>query len=442
MTPDPWQALILDAWLARTEGDRFACESCGLSVPRQNGKNALLEMRELYGLCIIGEQILHSAHEVRTTNTSFRRLAQFFEDEDNHPEMHALVSRIRYTNGQEAIELTNGGLIRFCARSKNAARGMTFDVVVFDEAQELTDEQVDAMLPTMAASGLGNRQILYTGTPPSPMSAGTVFKRTRRVALEGEDPTLAWHEWGVEEPGDVTDRRRWYETNPALGIRLSEGFTEKELHTLSSDGFARERLGWWSPDAQGADHVISAEDWDACATADPPEDGVMCAAAKFSPDGSRVSLAVCLNPKEGTPYVEVVANKSTSSGTRWLADWLVGRRDKVASVAIDGRRGESVVQAIRDGGFPARFVSVPSSADMAKANALLVDRVQAREIRHYGQPDLDSAACGCVRRQIGADGFGFADTETADSTLIEACALALREALTTKRRPGRKAVVL
>lgn len=443
----PWESHVLDAWCSRDALDRPACVSCGLSVPRQNGKNAILEALELYGLVVCGWHVLHTAHRVKTAKKSFQRLVRYFTDK-RHPEVLSLVENIRYTNGEESVYLKNGAAVEFSARSRASSRGFDdIQLVIFDEAQDLTDDQLNAIMYTLAASSTGDRMMVYTGTSPDPSSPGTVFRRVRRQALDRPAPRSCWHEWGVEElPAagsafeDVLDAV--YATNPSMGEFLDPEFTRTEFDNSSLDGFARERLGWWSPDAQGADHVISAEDWDACATADPPEDGVMCAAAKFSPDGSRVSLAVCLNPKEGTPYVEVVANKSTNSGTRWLADWLVARRDKVASVAIDGRRGESVVQALRDGGFPSRFVRVPSSSDVAKANALLVDRVQAREVRHYGQPDLDSAACGCVRRQIGADGFGFADTETADSTLIEACALALREALTTKRRPGRKAVVL
>ena len=57
-----------------------------------------------------------------------------------------------------------------------------------------------------------------------------------------------------------------YATNPALGIRLSEEFTGEELRTMSADGFARERLGWWVGDESGADHIVTRSDWDACAT--------------------------------------------------------------------------------------------------------------------------------------------------------------------------------
>lgn len=46
-----------------------------------------------------------------------------------------------------------------------------------------------------------------------------------------------------------------------------------------------------------------------------------------------------------------------------------------------------------------------------------------------------------AKRRIGSDGAGFEGAGGADSTPIEACALALWQAKTTKRRPGRKAVV-
>ena len=171
---DPWQARVMDAWLGRDERDRFTATSCGLAVPRQNGKNALLEVRELYGIVCMGEHILHTAHEVKTARKAFNRLASFFENGLKHPELAAMVASIRRTNGQEAIELWAldpdtlepipgevGGTVEFSARSRGAARGFTVDTVVFDEAQELTDEQLDALLPTLAVHLHGNAAVAH-----------------------------------------------------------------------------------------------------------------------------------------------------------------------------------------------------------------------------------------------------------------------------------------
>jgi hypothetical protein len=44
-------------------------------VGRQNGKNAILEARELAGLFLLGEKlIIHTAHEQKTASEHFRRM--------------------------------------------------------------------------------------------------------------------------------------------------------------------------------------------------------------------------------------------------------------------------------------------------------------------------------------------------------------------------------
>ena len=56
---------------------------------------------------------------------------------------------------------------------------------------------------------------------------------------------------------------------------------------------------------------------------------------------------------------------------------------------------------------------------------------------------LDISATRSARRRIGnGGGWGFQSTDEADATLVEAAALAYWAAMTTKRKPGRKAVVL
>ena len=115
---EEWQQSIVDCWLGKDEAGRYTTTSAGLSVPRQNRKNVCLETREFFGLVINGERILHTAHQVRTSKKSFRRLAAMFTDK-RHPEITDIVKNIRYTNGEEQIELDNGGSIEFSARSRH-----------------------------------------------------------------------------------------------------------------------------------------------------------------------------------------------------------------------------------------------------------------------------------------------------------------------------------
>ena len=95
VTLDEWQRLVVDCWLGKDPAGDYTVTSAGLSVPRQNGKNVCIEARELYGLAINGERILHTAHQVRTAKKSFRRLVAMFTDK-KHPEIANTVKKIRY----------------------------------------------------------------------------------------------------------------------------------------------------------------------------------------------------------------------------------------------------------------------------------------------------------------------------------------------------------
>ena len=74
-TLDPWQRTVIDAWCARDGSDAPLYQTCGISCPRQNGKNGVLEAFEAYKMLVCGERILHTAHQVKTANKSFQRLA-------------------------------------------------------------------------------------------------------------------------------------------------------------------------------------------------------------------------------------------------------------------------------------------------------------------------------------------------------------------------------
>ena len=115
LAPDPWQQTCLDNWFAEYKNMRLIHSRVGLSVPRQNGKNAVLEMVELYKMVIQGRKILHTAHEVKTARKAFTRIAGFFENERAFPELAEMLKSIRRTNGQEAIELNNGASVEFIA---------------------------------------------------------------------------------------------------------------------------------------------------------------------------------------------------------------------------------------------------------------------------------------------------------------------------------------
>ena len=70
-----------------------------------------------------------------------------------------------------------------------------------DEAQEYTDDQKSALKYVVTDSK--NPQTLFCGTPPTPVSTGTVFTKLRQKALAGETYNTGWAEWSVPEQTDV-----------------------------------------------------------------------------------------------------------------------------------------------------------------------------------------------------------------------------------------------
>ena len=438
---DPWQEIVLSSWLGTDDAGTYTATSAGLSVPRQNGKNVIIEAREFFGLVINGEKILHTAHQVRTAKKSFRRLAAMFEDR-RHPEIKRLVKQIRRTNGEEAIELINGGMIEFSARSRQAARGFDgISLIVFDEAQELTDDQLEAMLATLAASATGTRQIIYAGTPPYPGCPGTVFRRIRTGAMKNAGPHDAWHEWSIEaqsvEDINAADNSTWYTTNPALGIHLTEEFTRTEFETMTPDGFARERLGWWSPVlAKQVELAIDPQVWAACGSLQKKPEGKAAFGVKFSSDGSQVTLCAATIPKEGPARISFIEQKPMGQGTKWLADWLNAREKRAACVVIDGRNGADVlIDKISERWRAKGSVIRARSADVTAAAGMLSDALIEKRVTWYKlQESMNESALTATKRPIRG-GWGFGGDYSGP---IEAAALAYWGASTSKRDPERK----
>ena len=226
---DEWQQLCLCSWLGTDAAGSYTVTSAGLSVPRQNGKSEALLARCFYGLVVNGEKVLFSSHQMRSVKAMFRRLVNMFTDK-RHPEVTKTVKQIRYGLGEESIELHNGGTIQFMSRSRQAARGFDgISLVILDEAAEVTDEQMEAIMAVLSASATGTRQIIYAGTPPYIGCTGDVFRRFRQACIvaagKGEELKSSWHEWGIAaemlDEVDTADKRLWYEANPALGTRLT-----------------------------------------------------------------------------------------------------------------------------------------------------------------------------------------------------------------------------
>lgn len=455
---DPWQRRVVDCWLGRAASGALTALTCGLSCPRQNGKNGAIEALELFLLLNApGTHILHTAHQVRTSKRAFNRLAGIFEDR-RHPELQAELASVRRTNGEEMITLAGGNTIEYASRSRGGGRGFdAISLVVYDEAQELTDEQVEALMSTLAASPTGDRQVLYAGTPPGPGAPGDVFRRVREAAMGPDAPAgAAWHEWGVDsEACPVPDGAAFADVlgmvrraNPAMGTRLSEEFAAQEFAAMTPAGFARERLGWWNPAAAGFEPAVDPALWEAAAVGpeDAPRDGRRAIGVKFAPEGDRAAVSGCVMPEGGDPYVELVADVAMPSGLAALADWLAdpARMARTAEVAVDGRAHSGALAAeLAARGVKPAAVRMMAPGEVCAAASMMLSRLSGGTLRRAaGDGDaLTASVLGCARRPVGSSGAWALGDGPARSYMAEAASIALYACETTRRRPGRRMVV-
>lgn len=436
--PLEWQRHVLDVMLARDGSDKYRFRTVGISIPRQNGKSWDVRARCFYGIVTAGEKILYTCQHGDTADEMFKALSAPFEDDDNE-ELHAMLSAVRKTNGQQAIYLRNGGYIRFTTRTNSLARGKSYDVLIYDEAQELTKAQQAASLPTISASAKHNTQTVYIGTPPDSKAPGEVFKPMRDRVHSGSAESTAWMEWAAPKVEDPHDREWWYETNPSLGFLIDESAIEGEADQFSPDDFARERLGWFDSNAVRFDAAIPGYQWDACAVASPPDGGKRSFGVKFAPEGDRAAVAVCQTPDGGAPFVELVGDYAMPGGLSDVAALIAEHEDGIAEARIDGKAyAEALCDELAARGVSRRVYSSCTAAQATAAASMLASKVACGGVEHIAcdfEDALGASVKGCARRPIGSNGAWGLGDGAARSYMAEAAALALHANETTRRDP-------
>lgn len=412
---DDWQKYVLESAMGIREDDLWAANEVGLVVPRQCGKGSIIEARELWGLYVGNEQILHTAHLFKTALEGFNRIWGLIQ---STPELKQEVSRVVRNHGEEGIQLKSGARLHFGTRNKGAGRGLTLDTVINDEAMMgLGPSEVSAIMPTVSARP--NPQIWNLG------SAGTKdslhFGSVRHRGVKASDPRLCFLEWSIDGcddfcPPECTDHdpidtvESYAKSNPALGIRVSLEHVESERRSLPREEFARERLGVGTWPVQGnAWHVISEEAWEACCVGNDESgiEGMVSLALDVTPDRQYACLAVAGLNDEGFTHVEIPANGAQYdhvAGTRWIVDRmqeLVDRWRPVSVVVDPSYQGGMFVAELEARGIT---VTLPKARDYAQAcgafySAVVPRRGDGHTLVHPDQAPLSTAVAGAEKRE-------------------------------------------
>lgn len=391
---DDWQEWVLRGMLSEDVTYRLCATLVVLIVPRQNGKNLILEVYELFCFYVLDTPVMiHSAHRA---DTSADHMLQIRKVVESHPDLEAITDIYTGNGKEKLVRKDTLAELRFVTRSKKIARGKSPQIVVLDEALYLTAEQLQAMIPSMAAQSMNEDMPMLIYTSSAPLAESLDLHKARATGRAGGGRVF-YAEWG-NEPDDIPDdlesdeaTDRMYDANPGMGIRIShEWCMTVERPLMTRHGFLAERFGV-AIGGVDEDGTFMPE-WDDLA--DP--ESIMVTdpeiAVDVGPDGNVSIVAAAFRP-DGLLHVELVAymeeDKSTAAVVRKVAAntdrvWLLPRTES-AGLLQALRRWRS-----RDG---TRQLDVQQVGPLDYLQACLQWKrtVEERTIRHRDETPMNLA---------------------------------------------------
>lgn len=395
----------------------------GLSTGRQVGKTFIIELIIFIHIIFFKNDVLYTAHRDDTAQGIYERmmdriiasywLKKYFPGIEKQASIeNPKKYKLQAFNPKTGERL---GFVEFKTRGgRGLARGKSIKVVIFDEAQELSNDQDAAVSPVI--STFENGQIYYFGTPSeielvgqAELSKKSFFPQFRNKILTLEPPFILWNEWGLTNLGKVRDVEAWYECVPSLNFQLNKDqkFTINNLmasaSTMDELEFAMEYLGYWPSQLKQA--AMDLSKWNSLRI--EPKD--------YSMNGDNPKIAVSFKFTEGSL---IIAQAVTVAGQPVLVD-IIARIDTTLpweakveqyvlkyhkarsciSIIVDGRDVESFIQilvknklwSLNGNRYKQRKVTIASSKDMSAGTVLLINSVIEKSLCHFGQPAVDLA---------------------------------------------------
>lgn len=422
-----WQQLLQSDIMAVNDEGLWVHQKYGYSIPRRNGKSENVLARCLWGLKN-NERILYTAHRTTTSHAVWERLDRMCEKAKIH------ISSSFKAFGKEHLYTSDGGVVEFRTRTSSGGLGEGYDVLIIDEAQEYTEAQETSLKYIVSDSD--NPQTIMLGTPPTVVSAGTVFVKYRETVLSGRGFDSGWAEWSVAKQMPPDDIESWYEANPSLGTILTERKIRAEITTDDID-FNIQRLGLWLKYNQKSE--ISKTEWEALKVNTKPQlKGDIFVGIKYGHSGEYVAMSVAIKTAEEKIFVESIDCRPIRAGNEWIIEYLICMKPK--KVVVDGANGQQLLaNDMKEAGL--KEPELPTVKEIITANATFEQGLFQNTICHANQPSLAQSASNCEKRLIGTNGgFGYkAIKEGIEISLLDSVILAYWKCAGNKEKKKQKA---
>ena len=260
---------------------------------RRNGKTRIL-LPLIRSRLKMGRKIIHTAQNRLLPRRVFVEVARTFPD-----------AKVRYANGQEEIDLANGGRYIIVAPQRGA-RGEDADDLIVDELREMEDfDFIAAAEPTIASSS--NPQVWYLSNAGTDRSL--VLNDLRMRGMAGAEG-IAYMEWSADPEYAVEDERGWLQGNPSIGygnltIPKLRSLYERYKAAGELAIFETEHLCRWVESM--APRLVSDVSWQSARKPlEAPSRPVM--GVSVHPNGRRASAALSWLQSDGSVAVRVEAD--------------------------------------------------------------------------------------------------------------------------------------
>lgn len=427
----PWQKWLLVHALELHPDGGFRFRTIVVLVARQQGKSMLSVILSLFFMYVLGrELVIGTAQDLDVAEEIWQEAVDLVEET---PDLDALKERVVKVNGKKALELSTGERYKVKAANRRAGRGLSGELILLDELREhqsfdawgaitkTTIARPDAQVWALSNAGDATSLVLRylrekahaaVGDPDGLLADGPSVSIEDVAELdeddEPDDSTLGIFEWSATPGASTKDREAWAMANPALG----HGFvTERTLASAEATDpewvFRTECLCQWSDGTLEGPFPPGAWDvgrWDFDDPNPPQIVGNVVACIATSHDRIKTYVAFAGRQADGTPQVELVAERA---GSEWVEGWLRERADVVDAVTgqIRGAPESSLLADIKTSLGDVIPVVDLIGSDLTGSTAKFYDLVRDGVLRHNPWPSLDLAAATAIPKMTEGGAF-------------------------------------
>lgn len=425
---DPWEKWVLEvAHRVTPDTDprlrRLIAKQVAVIVSRQNGKGEILVALGLGWLFITQEElVIHSAHQFKTCADSYKRLKHAIKK--GPPELMGMVKKFSDSHGHEGVVMQDDREYKFIARAGGSGRGFPAKKVVFDEAYDLSETEIEDIMPTLGAAPDGQAWFMSSAVNKEKHPNGRTLSKIRHRGVNHINADqLAFFEWSLPEGVsklDYHDPFWWKLCNPGWDYRPDMlGALKSDFDLMSLDSFGQEHLAvgdYFPPDEENK--VISQDEWNALLDPDSKIVGKRVFSLAVAPFGKCAAVGVAGFNGAGLLHVEVI---KYGRGTRWVVDYLTTRcaNWKPLAVVYNPRNASA---SLEDELVRAKIPLEPlKGVQVSQAFSMFYNKcVEAKTIRHPDQQSINEALLGAESRDFGEGKVWDVKKSKSDITGLEA----------------------